>query len=85
MDNFEFLTSVKLEIVKIGAILRLGAILKLKPQNGSKRKGKIFGPFWGLNAYHSHVILSLSQQFWDISRILKFFEILDVKTFMIFI
>ena len=55
------------------------------PKMALNEREKIFGPFWGLNAYHSHVILSLSQQFWDISRILKFFEILDVKTFMIFI
>ena len=45
-SHFKVCTNLKFgAILRFGAILEFGAIFKFKPQNGSKRKGKILGPF----------------------------------------
>ena len=56
---------------QVRAISRFGAILKFEPQNGPKRKGKIFGPFWSLNEYlvtWLYVCHSSFGLFWGIPR-----------------
>ena len=56
--------------------MKFGAILKLKPQNGSKRNGKNIWVILGFECISSHVVLSLSQQFEAILGYISYLPIL---------